>query len=106
MTRTAWVGRRIAFLRQAFGVTIMVRLGELDPGTRLSYQARLASRRESVRTNFGSEGLAAQCSLGFVLLENNGAPPDGSAARDGITPKKKPHSPPYGEERGSRLLGS
>jgi len=31
MTRTAWVGRRIAFLRQDFGVTIMVRLGELDP---------------------------------------------------------------------------
>jgi len=31
MTRTAWVGRQIAFLRQAFGVTIMVRRGELDP---------------------------------------------------------------------------
>ena len=42
MTRTAWVGRRIAFLRQAFGVTITVRLGELDLGTRPSYRVRLA----------------------------------------------------------------
>ena len=31
MTRTAWVGRRIAFLRQASGVTITVRPGDLDP---------------------------------------------------------------------------
>ena len=31
MTRTAWVGRQIAFLRQASGVTITVRRGEFDP---------------------------------------------------------------------------
>jgi len=31
MTHTALVGRRIAFLRQASGVTIVVRLGDPDP---------------------------------------------------------------------------
>ena len=31
MTHTALVGRRIAFLRQASGVTIMVRPGDPDP---------------------------------------------------------------------------
>jgi len=31
MTHIALVGRRIAFLRQASGVTIVVRLGDPDP---------------------------------------------------------------------------